>query len=201
MGTAAGGYFMKKVNTRTLAGLGLMTAIVIVLQLVGGAIRFGTFSISLVLLPIVVGAALYGRGAGAWLGFVFGAAVILSGDASAFLAVNVFGTLVTCLLKGALAGLCAGAVYKLFEKTNTVLATALAAVAAPIVNTGVFLLGCSVFFLDTVKGWAVAAGAESVGAYMFVGFVGINFLIELAVNIVLCPVIVRVVGAGKRIKA
>ncbi len=34
---------------------------------------------------------------------------------------------------------CAGAVYKLFEKTNTVLATALAAVAAPIVNTGVFL--------------------------------------------------------------
>ena len=99
MGTAAGGYFMKKVNTRTLAGLGLMTAIVIVLQLVGGAIRFGTFSISLVLLPIVVGAALYGRGAGAWLGFVFGAAVILSGDASAFLAVNVFGTLVTCLLK------------------------------------------------------------------------------------------------------
>ena len=190
---------MKKVNTRTLAGLGLMTAIVIVLQLVGGAIRFGTFSISLVLLPIVVGAALYGRGAGAWLGFVFGAAVILSGDASAFLAVNVFGTLVTCLLKGALAGLCAGAVYKLFEKTNTVLATALAAVAAPIVNTGVFLLGCSVFFLDTVKGWAVAAGAESVGAYMFVGFVGINFLIELAVNIVLCPVIV--VGAGKRIKA
>ena len=64
MGTAAGGYFMKKVNTRTLAGLGLMTAIVIVLQLVGGAIRFGTFSISLVLLPIVVGAALYGRGAG-----------------------------------------------------------------------------------------------------------------------------------------
>ena len=88
-----------------------------------------------------------------------------------------------------------------FEKTNTVLATALAAVAAPIVNTGVFLLGCSVFFLDTVKGWAVAAGAESVGAYMFVGFVGINFLIELAVNIVLCPVIVRVVGAGKRIKA
>lgn len=119
---------MKKVNTRTLAGLGLMTAIVIVLQLVGGAIRFGTFSISLVLLPIVVGAALYGRGAGAWLEFVFGAAVILSGDASAFLAVNVFGTLVTCLLKGALAGLCAGAVYKLFEKTNTVLATALAAV-------------------------------------------------------------------------
>lgn len=46
---------MKKVNTKTLAGLGLMTAVIIVLQLLGGAIRFGTFSVSLVLLPIVVG--------------------------------------------------------------------------------------------------------------------------------------------------
>ncbi len=152
-----------------------MTAIVIVLQLVGGAIRFGTFSISLVLLPIVVGAALYGRGAGAWLGFVFGAAVILSGDASAFLAVNVFGTLVTCLLKGALAGLCAGAVYKLFEKTNTVLATALAAVAAPIVNTGVFLLGCSVFFLDTVKGLGRRRGSRKRRSIYVCGLRGNKF--------------------------
>ena len=68
--------------TKTLVGLGLLTAIVVVLQLVGSFIKFGTFSISLVLMPIVVGAALYGVGAGAWLGFVFGVVVLLSGDAS-----------------------------------------------------------------------------------------------------------------------
>ena len=191
---------MKKVNTKTLAGLGLMTAIVIVLQLVGGAIRFGTFSISLVLLPIVVGAALYGAGAGAWLGFVFGAAVLLSGDAAAFLAVNAPGTVILCLAKGTLAGLCAGLVYKLAEKKSKILGTALAAVTAPVVNTGIFLLGCWAFFLDTVKGWAAAAGVENVGMYMLVGFVGINFVIELAVNVLLCPVVVRVVDAGKKMK-
>ena len=191
---------MKKVNTKTLAGLGLMTAIVIVLQLVGGAIRFGTFSISLVLLPIVVGAALYGAGAGAWLGFVFGAAVLFSGDAAAFLAVNAPGAVILCLAKGTLAGLCAGLVYKLAEKKSKILGTALAAVTAPVVNTGIFLLGCWAFFLDTVKGWAAVAGVENVGMYMLVGFVGINFVIELAVNVLLCPVVVRVVDAGKKVK-
>ena len=191
---------MNKVNTKTLAGLGLMTAIVIVLQLVGGAIRFGTFSISLVLLPIVVGAALYGAGAGAWLGFIFGAAVLFSGDAAAFLAVNAPGAVILCLAKGTLAGLCAGLVYKLAEKKSKILGTALAAVTAPVVNTGIFLLGCWAFFLDTVKGWAAAAGVENVGMYMLVGFVGINFVIELAVNVLLCPVVVRVVDAGKKVK-
>ena len=62
----------KRFSTRTLTGVALLTAIVVVLQLLGSFIRFGTFSISLVLVPIVVGAALYGAWAGCWLGFVFG---------------------------------------------------------------------------------------------------------------------------------
>ena len=97
-----------RIKTRTLTGVALFTAIVAVLQLVGAFIRFGPFSISLVLVPIVVGAALYGPKAGAWLGLVFGVVVLLSGDAAAFLAVNPWGTIVTVLVKGAAAGLCAG---------------------------------------------------------------------------------------------
>lgn len=186
---------MKKVNTKTLAGLGLMTAVVIVLQLLGGAIRFGTFSVSLVLLPIVVGAALYGAGAGAFLGLVFGAVVLFSDPSAAALCdVNLVGTVVVCLLKGALAGLCAGLLYKAFEKKSTVLGTALAAVAAPVINTGVFLLGCRVFFMDTLREWAFSNGSENVVAYIFLVLVGFNFLFELAVNVLLCPAIVRVIS-------
>jgi len=91
----------KNNNTQKIVGLGLFTAIVIVLQLMGSFIRFGTFSISLVLVPVVIGAALYGAGAGAWLGFVFGVVVLLSGDAAAFLGVNALGTILTVLVKGA----------------------------------------------------------------------------------------------------
>lgn len=186
-----------KTNTRTIAGLGLFTAIVIVLQLLGSTIHFGTFSISLVLIPIVIGASLYGAKAGGWLGFVFGMVVLLSGDAGAFLAVNVFGTIVTVLAKGTLAGLCAGYVYRLLEKKNIMLAVAAAAVACPVVNTGVFLIGCLLFFLKTVAEWGAAAGFSNVGSYMLIGFVGFNFLFELLFDIVLCPVIVRIIRVGK----
>ncbi|MBQ2509866.1 MAG: ECF transporter S component, partial [Erysipelotrichaceae bacterium] len=95
-------------KTKNITGIGILMAIVIILQLLGSFIRFGPFSISLVLIPIVVGAALYGPFAGGLLGLTFGVVVLLSGDAAPFLAVNVFGTVLTVLLKGALAGVFAG---------------------------------------------------------------------------------------------
>ncbi len=188
----------KRFNTRRLTGLALFTAIVVILQFLGAFIRFGPFSISLVLIPIVVGAALYGVLAGAWLGFVFGLVVLLSGDAAAFLVINPVGTVLVVLLKGALAGLCAGAVYKALSHANETVAVIVAAVAAPVVNTGIFLLGCLVFFLPTVAAWGEAMGFESVGKYMILGLVGGNFLFELLINIVLSPIIVRLVRLGRK---
>ena len=88
----------KKFNVQTLVGMGILTAIVIVLQGLASAIRFGPFSITLVLAPIIIGAAFYGWKAGAWLGFVFGVMVLLT-DAGAFLAINVPGTIITCLCR------------------------------------------------------------------------------------------------------
>ena len=177
---------MKNNNTQKIVGLGLFTAIVVVLQLLGSFIRFGTFSISLVLVPVVIGAALYGAGAGAWLGFVFGVVVLLSGDAAAFLGVNALGTILTVLVKGALAGYVSGLVYKAFEGKNRTLAVALAAVACPVVNTGVFLIGCLLFFMETIGGWADAMGF------------GANFIFELLFNVVLSPVVVRLIRIGKK---
>lgn len=183
-------------KTKTMVGVGLLTAIVVVLQAMAVGIRFGVFNISLVLVPIVVGAALYGYKAGAWLGFVF-SIVVLFTDAGAFLAVSVPGTIITVVLKGTLAGLAAGLVYKLLEKINRYVAVLAAAIVCPIVNTGIFLLGCLVFFLETINGWGVAAGFDNVGAYLIFGMVGVNFLIEMGVNIVLSSVIVRLIRIGK----
>ena len=52
-------------KTKNMVGVGLFTAIVVVLQFLGGGIKFGMFSISLVLVPIVVGSAVYGWKSGA----------------------------------------------------------------------------------------------------------------------------------------
>ena len=181
-------------QTQKLALGALFTALVIVLQVLGAFVRFGPFSISLVLVPIVIGSAVCGYKIGAWLGFVFGAAVLISGDAAAFLAVDVLGTIVTVLIKGTLCGLAAGLAYKAFSRFNTYLGVVSAALVCPIVNTGIFLIGCFLFFMEPVTGWAAALNFENVGSYMIFGLVGGNFLFELGANIVLAPVIIRLIN-------
>lgn len=189
---------MSKEQSLKLAIGGILTAIVIVLQFIGSSIKFGTFSISLILIPVVLGAALCGPIVSAWLGFVFGVVVLLSGEAGLFLAINVPGTIVTVLLKGTLCGLFASLVFNALKSKNMTLATILAAIVAPVTNTGVFLLGCRIFFFDAVREWGVGAGFESVAKYMLVGFVGFNFLFELLTNVVLCPIVVRIIKATKK---
>ena len=188
----------RKQNTQKIVFAAILTALVIVLQYVSMALRFGMFSITLVLVPVVIGAATCGVLTGAWLGFVFGVIVILTGDAASFLAVDFLGTIVTVLAKGTLCGVAAGLVYKALQGKNKYLAVMSAAITCPIVNTGVFLLGCLVFFLETIKAWGVAAGFTNVTAYMFIGLAGTNFIIELVTNIILAPVILRVLKFAKK---
>lgn len=187
---------MKNSGIKRMVGLGLFTAIVVVLQLLGSFIKLGPFSISLVLVPIVVGAALYGVSGGAWLGFVFGMIVLLSGDAAAFWIISVPGTIVTVIVKGTLAGLAAGFVYRLLEKFSITAAVVAAAIVCPVVNTGVFVAGCYVFFLGAISEWA--GGAALAGAYIITGLVGLNFVVELVINAVLSPVILRIIRLGRK---
>ena len=181
-------------QTVRLATAGILTAVVIVFQFIGASIKFGTFSVSLVLIPIVVGAALGGKWVSTWLGFVFSIIVLLSGDASVFLAIDPLGTVITVILKGTLAGLVGGLAFELLKKINTYFAVIVSAILVPMVNTGIFLIGCRLFFFDTIKEWAIGLGFENAFTYMIVGLVGVNFLFELAINIILSP---SVVGAVK----
>lgn len=184
----------RKKQTENLVLGAILTAIVVVLQILGGFIKFGPFSVSLVLIPIVIGAAKCGVKIGTWLGLVFGTVVLLNGDATAFFAVNVFGTILTVLLKGAACGFAAGLTYKLLAKYNKYAAVVAAAVVCPLVNTGVFLLGCLLFFLDTIKAWGANLGFTNTVSYVFLSMVGGNFLFELASNMILSPVILRILN-------
>lgn len=185
-------------DTRSLALLALLTAIVAVLQMMGIAIRFGVFAVSLVGVPIIIGGALLGPGAGAWLGLVFGITVLLSGDAALFFAWDPIATVAIVLLKGTLAGLAAGALYKLLAGRNGFLAALAAAVACPVVNTGVFFLGCLLFFLDDCVQFAANLGISGSGPMVVMSvFIGFNFFFELGLDLILCPIIVRIINARR----
>ena len=117
------------------------------------------------------------------------------------MAVDILGTILTVLVKGIACGFFTGLTYNAIEKHNKYLAVAIAAIVCPLVNTGVFLFGCMLFFIETVAEWANAAGfAGNVGKYMIVGLVGFNFVFELGTNIVLSPVVLRLLNIWKKNK-
>ena len=188
----------QRMSTETLVLGAILTALVVVLQLVGSFIKFGMFSISLVLIPIVIGASVGGAKLGAWLGGVFGVVVLLSGDAATFLAINVPGTIITVMVKGIACGAVAGWVYTWLAKYQKDAAVILTALACPVVNTGVFLLGCLVFFFDSVSEWA-SAGGESFLTYLILVMVGANFVFEVAFNMLLSPVISRLLALRSKL--
>lgn len=169
--------------------LAVLSALVVVFTYV--PIKLGQFQLNLVLVFIAVGAIMYGPFAGAYLGALNGVFILLNGDASWFLGLNALGTVLTVILKTGLAGLAAGFVYKLLKKYNQYVAVILAALVCPIINSGLFVLGCLTFFVDAMSEGASASDQSTLG-YILVSMVGVNFFIEVAVTSVLSPTIAKV---------
>lgn len=188
----------QSVHTKKLVLLALLSAITAVLAYYGGFIKIGGLaSISLTLVPVVIGATLCGPFAGALLGAVAGAVFFATPDAVFWFGLSIPGTVITVMIKGILSGLCAGLVYKLLERFNRYLAVVVSAIVCPVVNTGIFLLGSLVFFMDTVSAGAAAEGV-SIGMYLIIFFVGLNFVFELIANIAISPGIVRILDIVKK---
>lgn len=187
-------------GTRRLTGMAIFTAIIVVLQLVATFVKIGTFSVTLVLIPIVVGAAVYGPKAGAYFGGVFGfvvlIAVIFGWDIGGNILwnANPFLTLLLCMVKGIAAGWLAGLVYTAISKKNMYLGVIVAAIVAPVVNTGIFCLAMPLLFRDILVTWA---GGTSLLYFTIFGLVGVNFLLELLINVVLCPTVSRIIRIEK----
>lgn len=190
-----------------MAGLAIFTALIVVLTVLCTFVKFGPVSITLALAPIVIGAALYGAGAGAYLGFVFSLVVLLTGlfgwDGGFILMLfdmKWYGLILTVLVKGTAAGYAAGLVYRLLCRKSEKAAVLAAGIVCPVVNTGLFFAGMALFFMDTLSGMAVNAG-QSVIVYMVLGLAGINFVVELLVNIALSSGITHIIKSRKRGRA
>ena len=184
-------------RTEKLVLMALLIAIVAILSYFGGFIKIGGLaSISLTLIPVVLGAALFGPWAGALLGGVSAVIFFITPDAAFWFGLDIAGTVITVLIKGILAGFAAGIVYRLLSGFNRYLAVIVSAIVCPLVNTGIFLLGCLVFFIDNVSASAAAEGM-SIGAFLIIFYVGLNFVFELITNIVLSPAILRMLNLRK----
>ena len=182
---------MNKQKIKRMVGIALLMALVVVMQFLTGIIPpIGGFSISLVLIPIVLGAAAFGPGAGALLGATFGVVVYINcvtgadpGGAMVFQANPILCFLVV-MGKGILAGTASGFVYKLISRWNSYIAMLVTAIVCPLVNTGVFVACMFAFFIDVLSAWA--DGGDLVG-YVMTGLILANFVPELIINIGFSP--------------
>ena len=190
--------------------MAMLIALVVVLQMISALIPpiAGTVSITLTLVPVVMGAILFGKKGGAVLGFTFGLVVLVNCISGLDVGGNILWnanpilTALICFVKGVAAGFVPAVLYELVrgkkEQASSgkkYAAAMIAALSAPIVNTGLFVCGMLLFFMDTLYAWA---GGTNVASYILIGLAGVNFLVEFLINIILTPAIVRIVEVVKK---
>lgn len=165
-------------KTKRFAILSVFAAVIVILQILATYINFGGFPITLTLIPIIVAGAIYGPQIGILMGLVFGVIVdimvITGADPSGaiMLSSHPIITILTCLIKGALAGFLGSLVYKLIN--NKKIGIIVDAIITPVINTATLYITLIIFF-------------ESSFAAMVAAFMSINFVIELLINVLIAP--------------
>jgi len=184
-----------------VALLGIFSAVVVVLQGLSYVLPIGTFNLSLVLIPVVLGAVIFGAKFGAILGGVFGTVTVIGcitgidiGGQTLFQASPVL-TILVCMIKGVMAGYVAGLIGNAKRVKNRYVRTILAAISAPLVNTGIFVSSMFLIFKDILYKWS---GDSNVFYFAITALIGVNFLIEFSINAVFSPVIYRIINALKK---
>ena len=185
------GEIMKKIiTTQQIVGTGLLLALEIIFQVIGNYVQFGPVSINLSLVAIVLAAVLYGPVSGAILGFFCGVIILFSPSTLAlFMPISPVGTVIACLLKTTIAGLLAGLLFKLFKNKNQLVGIILASILVPIVNTGIFSAVSLIFFRPILAGGAGDESFASMMMFLIVGFIGWNFLVEIATTVVVSTIL------------
>ncbi len=183
--------------TKNVVYLAILTALLVVLNLLSTVFRIIT-NVNLTLLPIVLGALMLGMRGGIILGAISGVMTFLFGVTGVDAFTNFLFvqhpvlTFLTCTVKITFAGVLGGLVYGLIKNKNKYVATFVASAIVPIVNTGIFVLGALTMY-DSIS---VLAAGEGVGVMYFLIIVcaGVNFLIELGINLLVAPAVYAVVN-------
>jgi uncharacterized membrane protein len=188
-------------SARNVAFLAVLVALVVVLQIWGSNIKIAGLSLNLALVPIALGAILFGPLMGAVLGLICGLIIAIYGIAGyepftfyLFSQSPVF-TVFLCLVKTAAAGALAGVAYKLIAKKNKYVAVFVASALVPIVNTGIFAIGCFIIY-DQILAYLGSFGLDYNGySSFYVVFAVVitwNFFIELLTSLILAPAVATV---------
>lgn len=183
----------EKINKLCL--LAVLTAIICILSFTPlGYIKTFGLEMTLLVVPVVIGAILVGPTGGAYLGFVFGFTSLLQCvlGMSAFgvelLNINPFFTIVVCIVPRTLMGFLVGVIYKALKKVfieKNVFAHIIACVSGALLNTLFFMTALVLFFYNTEFIQNIKGDLHASNVLTFViAFVGLQGLIEAIINFI-----------------
>ncbi len=174
-------------NTAKLVQISLLVAIILLMAFTPiGYIRTFGLEITLIVIPVTVGAIILGPTSGAILGGVFGATSFIqcfgmSPFGAALLAINPLATFIVCMVPRVLMGWLTGLIYVGLKrgKRNNNIALMIGNLCGPLLNTILFMSTLILFFYssDYIQGIATSMGTSSVITFV-IAFVGLNGLIE-----------------------
>ena len=181
----------RKVNI--IIGTPVLTAILMVLQILSNYITIASISINLSMIPIVIGSILYGPLVGLFLGLVDGIVIIFSPSTIAvFMPITVIGTIFVCLTKTGIAGLVSGLIYRAFEKKNYKVGAIISTLVVPIINTGLFSIAALTIFRSFLES-LVSADYSNIYLVLLFLVIGVNFIVEFLLNAFLSPTILYII--------
>lgn len=191
------------VNTLKLTQLALLTAIILLMAFTPiGYIKTFGLEISLIVIPVTIGAIVLGPAAGAFLGGVFGITSFiqcfgLSAFGVALLAINPVATFITCLIPRILMGWITGLIFMGLRKSGLKeTAYPIASLLGPVLNTVLFMTSLLAFFYnsDFIQGVADSFGSKNIFQFV-IAMVGINGLVEAGTCLIIGAAIARALDA------
>lgn len=191
-------------QAKKLTYFAVLTALTLVLQLIGNTVRIGVVTLNFSLIPIVLAAILLGVWYGAGLGAITGLIILLNGGVlgadgftNVLFATDPIIITLVCIVKTAAAGAVSALLFKWLKRYNGFAATIVAAGIVPIINSGIFILGMLCIIPSLRAAGFIAEGANAF-AVIVIGFVGLNFVFEFAVNVIVAPALYRVINIVDR---
>ena len=172
---------------RRITATAMLSALVVVFQFIGNQIMIGPVSINLSLIPIALGAIMYGPLVGLFLGLLNGALVLLGPGMSIFYDINIPLTVILCLAKTGIAGFVSGLLFKLFQRNSKLqtIGMVVCSLIIPVINTGLYVVACYTVFRSIV------------GTLISI-FLLWNFLFEFTASIILAPAIINVIKVSTK---
>ncbi len=180
-------------TTKNVVSLAVLVALLVVLNLLSTVFKVIT-NVNLTLIPIVLGALILGVRGGVILGLISGIMTFIFGVVGVDPFTNILFvnspvlTFLTCVVKITVAGGLAGWIYEIISKKNKHVATFVASALVPIVNTFIFILGGLAMYNTVASNFS-----ENVLYFLVIVCAGVNFLIELGINLLVAPAIFSVV--------